>query len=52
MFMILRAELKAIVNWNHDMVQLRTLTEREAMGIREMRRGEILQRLKEIASQN
>jgi hypothetical protein len=52
MFNMLRAELAAIAKWNLEMLELRTLTEREAVVIREMRRREILQRLSEIALQN
>jgi hypothetical protein len=48
----LRAELKAIREWNRDTQLLPTQTERDAVIIRQMRRCEIMQKLAEIAARN
>jgi hypothetical protein len=52
MLAILRAELRAIAQWSRHTVLLRTQAEIDAIAIREMRRLEILRRLKEIVATN
>jgi hypothetical protein len=52
MFATLRAELKAITEWSRQSQVFRTLTEKEAVVIREMRRREITRQLTEIAAMN
>ena len=52
MFTMLRAELKAIVEWDRKTSILRTQMEKDAAVFREIRRREIAQRLAEIAATN
>ena len=52
MFAKLRAELKAITEWDRQSQILRTQTERDAIVIRELRRREITRQLTEIVTTN
>jgi hypothetical protein len=52
MLSVLRAELLAIAEWSRLTVLLRTQTEIDAVAIREMRRRELVRRLREIAATN
>ena len=52
MFAVLRAELKAIVEWDRETRVLRSQTEIDAVMIRQKRRGEIARQLAEIVSTN
>ena len=52
MFEKLRAELKAIDEWNRRTQIFKTQTEKEAIVIRAMRRREITRRLTEIVATN
>jgi hypothetical protein len=51
-FAAIRAELRAIVEWERKTVPLRTQTEVEAVLIRQERRCEIARQLAEIVSTN
>jgi hypothetical protein len=52
MFAALRAELKAIVEWDRETLVLKSQTEIDAVMIRQKRRCEIARQLTEIVSTN